>query len=176
MSNAPLDIKQRLRDLSQAALRASQPRATSMVDPLFAMTAAVDALARLERLERFGIHMLVVHEQRTQEMAQLLIEVVDAGPSNERPRTQSDAPSVALDDPDYTSDMRALQLKYEQLIAELLLRELPQAGRHGPLCMINALSSHLVRAIQLLKKNGALTEGTQDRLIERLRRHLEKGS
>lgn len=71
-----MDIKQRLTDLVEAGLKATQPQATAMVDPLFAHSVAKEALEWIERLEGFGIHMLMVHEGRTQVQAEALIKDV----------------------------------------------------------------------------------------------------
>lgn len=47
-----MGIKKKLQQLAEAGLKASQPMATAIVDPLFAHTVAIEALAEIAYLRK----------------------------------------------------------------------------------------------------------------------------
>lgn len=77
--------------------------------------------------------------------------------------------TVQLVDPKATPEMKALQIRYQQLLGETMIKELQVYQSGAVLAMVNALGHHLVLSIHTLNKGGHLKPGSIDRIFDRLK-------
>ncbi len=80
--------------------------------------------------------------------------------------------AVQMDDPEATPEMQALQIRYQDAIALVMLQLLEEPQKHGSICMINALGHHLVIAIRAMR--NTFVAGAVERMVKRLERHLRE--
>jgi hypothetical protein len=77
--------------------------------------------------------------------------------------------AIQLDDPEATPEMNALQLRYQRIIGEAMIKELRAHKAGATLAMINALGHHLVLSIRSLNDAGHFKPGAIARILERLK-------
>lgn len=92
------------------------------------------------------------------------------------PPAGGDSMTVQLADPEATPEMKALQIRYQQIIGKAMIETLKEYKSGADLAMVNALGHHLVLCIRSLNERGHLIPGTIDRMADRLKILANEGA
>lgn len=97
----------------------------------------------------------------------LIIETADCVRCRGSGKDPTGPYEIRLDDPESTPAMEARQIRYQECLAVLILAELKETKLENALCMINALTHHLVMVVRILRTNDVLKADTVDRMLKR---------